>query len=91
MLIEFFSFNKYLLGTFYVPDAILGAEDTKMNKTGNPLLSWWEEKDRKSVTEFISNKAISDTSKCSEGNGLMGRQRQWGEVERQPGKASQRR
>lgn len=38
MLIEFFfSFNKYLLGAFYVPDTILGTEDTKVNKTGNPL------------------------------------------------------
>lgn len=73
-----------------MPDTILGA-DTKMNKRGNPLLLWWEEKDRRYVTEFTSNKAISDSSMCSERNRLMGRPRQRGEVERQLGKASQRR
>jgi len=31
-----FSFNKYLLGTFfYVPGPFLGAKDTKVNKTDN--------------------------------------------------------
>jgi hypothetical protein len=29
-----FSFNKYLLSTFSVPDTVLGTEDTKANKIG---------------------------------------------------------
>lgn len=39
-----------------------------------PLLSWWEEKDRKQVNGLISDKDSLDGAKCYEENRVMGRE-----------------
>jgi len=47
-----------------------------------PLRSWWEKKDRERVNGLISGEVITQGGKCHGENRVMGREGQWGTIER---------